>query len=397
MKTTTFLNNIGIVYFAISCFSCHQPKDNLPSLDLSKNYPEKEILLTDIADVTYLHINANDEEYLYSGSIRAVTENTIIIFDWGRSSGEIFFFTIDGIPMSHFNRMGNGPGEYRNIHRVIYDEKADDLFVVDYWNTIIQVFSSTGRYKREIDLPDGARMGNDFVSFDNESLFFYDTSREAERFDMNYKNLPANILFSPFYLISKTDGAVLDHIELPMAPLFLGIYLNGEPVPARSKIRMIKCADGVLLCNPESDTVFLYGKDRSLTPVLHKIPPADATNPMTYLNNMVDMGSYQFMEVYTVQAGAIYPGIFPVKYYMRNKKTGEIFQQKLLLPEYSGKEFTISPAQTRLVLENSIYFELDLLELKEAYTQNRLSGKLKELVAILKEDDNNVYVIAKFK
>ena len=88
---------------------------------------------------------------------------------------------------------------------------------------------------------------------------------------------------------------------------------------------------------------------------------------------------------------------FPDKYYVRDKETGKIFQQKLLLPEYSGKEFTISPTQTRMNLENSIYFELDLLELKEAYAQNRLSGKLKELVATLWDDDNNVYVIAQFK
>jgi hypothetical protein len=32
------------------------------------------------------------------------------------------------------------------------------------------------------------------------------------------------------------------------------------------------------------------------------------------------------------------------------------------------------------------YFELDLIELKEAYIENRLSGKLKELVSTLDEE-----------
>ncbi|MCL2739143.1 MAG: hypothetical protein FWE30_08735, partial [Bacteroidales bacterium] len=59
--------------------------------------------------------------------------------------------------------------------------------------------------------------------------------------------------------------------------------------------------------------------------------------------------------------------------------------------------FTISPTQGMCGSENDFIFELDLLELKEAYAQNRLSGKLKELVATLKADDNNVYVIAEFK
>ena len=379
-----------------SCLSNKQSENGLPSFDLSKSYPEKEVFLTDIADISYLHLNSDNEDYLYpeSGSIRAVTANTVVVAD--ARLGDILFFYKDGMPKSRFNHIGNGPKEYRNASQVFFEENTDDVYVSQSGDSRVQIFSSTGKYKREIQLPQGTRIGF-FTSFDDTSFFFYDPGTEVYRGGKNYKNLPSSSLISNFYLISKTDGSVLDHIELPMAPLFLGIYLNGEPVAARYKTRLIKCADGVLLCNPESDTVFLYGKDRSLTPVLHKIPPADATNPMTYLNNMVDMGSYQFMEVYTVQAGAIYPGIFPVKYYMRNKKTGEIFQQKILLPEYSGKEFTISPAQTRLVLENSIYFELDLLELKEAYDQNRLSGKLKELVATLKEDDNNIYVIVQFK
>ena len=38
------------------------------------------------------------------------------------------------------------------------------------------------------------------------------------------------------------------------------------------------------------------------------------------------------------------------------------------------------------------------MELKEAYRENRLSGKLKELVAILNElEDNNVFVLVEFK
>ena len=45
------------------------------------------------------------------------------------------------------------------------------------------------------------------------------------------------------------------------------------------------------------------------------------------------------------------------------------------------------------IAENGHYFELDLIELKQAYKENRLSGKLKELVATLnEEEDNNVFM-----
>jgi hypothetical protein len=41
---------------------------------------------------------------------------------------------------------------------------------------------------------------------------------------------------------------------------------------------------------------------------------------------------------------------------------------------------------------------LSLYELKQAYLENKLSGKLKELVATLNEDeDNNVLMMVEFK
>jgi len=382
---------------AIACTSCQRPQGGLPCIDVRKNYPVKEVLLTDIADVTYLYLNSNADEYLYSGNICAVTENTIVVAEGGyRSRGNVFFFDRNGQPKSRFNRKGNGPQEYRNLHKVLYDEMADDVFIASHLDTLIRVYSSTGMHKRDITLPSRAKMGNELVSFDDSSLIFYDVSKEINRFDIDYKNLSTNDLTSRFFLISKSDGAVLDSLELPIAPIFLGIYHKEMRVSAIGKRLLIESTQGVLICNPENDTVFLYGKDKSLSPVLHKTPLADATDPMTYLNNCVDMGNYQFMEVYTVRAGDVFPGVFPVKYYMRDKGTGEIFQQKLLLPDYLGKEFVIGPF-SGIRFEEGVVFELDLLELKEAYAENKLSGKLKELVATLKADDNNVFVIAEFK
>ena len=126
-----------------------------------------------------------------------------------------------------------------------------------------------------------------------------------------------------------------------------------------------------------------------------KTPLVSATDPMVYMNNCVDAGRYQFMEVYTVrwEEGA-FP--FPAKYYMRDKKTGEIFRQKIILPDYKGKEFLFHSFYRDY--ENGPYLELDLIELKQAYNEDRLSGKLKELVATLnEEEDNNVFMFVHFK
>ena len=371
---------------------CSQSKqDGLPYIDASKNYPEKEIILTDIADISYLRINSDSDDYLYSGSIRSITKNTIVIYD--RSSGSVLFFSKEGNPKSRFNRRGNGPEEYYDAVHIIYDEITDDVFVSDMRKDFIQVYSSTGEYKRKITLA-GTRVGTIF-SIDEQLLFVYNSHAETMKnmgrldrahFSTEYKD-------SPFLLVSKTDGAIVDYMQLPQK----GIALQAASANGTSGIiptRVIKCASGLLLCNPETDTVFLYDKNKSLNPVICKTPLVDALDPMVILNNCVDVGRYQFMELITL---VIEDMEFPIKYYVRDKKAGEIFRQKLLLPDYKGKEFVIGPFRSNINYENGTYFELDLLELKQAYKENKLSGKLKELVATLKDDDNNVFVMVQFK
>lgn len=69
----------------------------------------------------------------------------------------------------------------------------------------------------------------------------------------------------------------------------------------------------------------------------------------------------------------------------------------MTLPDYQGKDFHINPRLSNYY-EKGYHFELDFTELKEAYKENKLSGKLKALVAsLLKEgDDNNVFVFVDF-
>ena len=160
---------------------------------------------------------------------------------------------------------------------------------------------------------------------------------------------------------------------------------------------IVKHVEGFLLCNPETDTVFLYNRNKELTPIIYKIPFVNKSEPKIILNNCMDVDKYQFIEVQTV--GYDYLGARNRnKYYIRNKKTGEIYQQKIVLPDYKDKKIIISPDLNNFFHENGTHIEFDLIELKQAYRENKLNGKLKELVATLNElEDNNVFAIIIFK
>ena len=406
MKTASVLYPIVILFLITSCSSNKSAQDDL-AFDVSRTYPEKEILLTDIADISYVHLSTDDDDYLYSGRDFRITKNAIVVVD--NSSGSILFFSKNGNPKSRFNRTGQGPEDYLSVNqrRLIYDEKSDEVYVA-HSEKIIHVYSSTGIYKRRFSIPQGIQMA-DFIDFDEQSFFFWDASSYVMtylRLGQGGMDLPAVDYMIPFYRVSKTTGEVLDYVQLPGTDLNLGYSFGGRWVTANPRIVLQKCVEGAWLCNIETDTIYLYSVDQPLTPVIYQTPSVRSLNPMEYISRFLDKEQNQYLQV-TVLHESEFAGFFSAKYYLRNKTTGETVHPKFIVPDYTGKEFIMDPlrpnANGRVSNDGFFYndgycFELGLYELKQAYQENRLSGKLKDLVASLNEDeDNNVLMIVEFK
>ena len=384
------------IFAIISCSTDKQSDNDLPFIDVKNDYPEKEINLTDIADVTYIQLNEESDDFIYKGSINYVTQNTIVVVD--RSSNSVSFFSKDGSPKSRFNRKGQGPEDYTDAATIMYDEAADEVFINPDFSDYINVYSSFGEYKRKLTLPQ-RNIGGQMAFLDDQSIMVYDNTNLWQNIREKYSG--EKMIFSEqyadssFYLISKANGAVLDYIMLPNKNIDLSYSdLKGSFFGQINYARVRKSPDGLFLYNPETDTIFLYGKDKSLTPFMHKVPLLSNLNPITTMDICMDAGKFQFMSIYPYSVEGTSP---EAKYYMRDKKTGEIFRQKIILPDYKGKIFYINPRLPNYY-EKEYHFELDLFELKEAYRENKLSGKLKELVAKLNEDkDNNVFMFVEFK
>lgn len=390
MKKDILLYLIPLI-LAVGCSLNIQPHKELAFIDISKAYLEKEINLTDIADIRYVYLNSKSDDYLFKGRIDYVTQNRIVVID--QFSHSILFFSKDGSPESRFNRKGQGPEEYTDAASVMYDEANDDVFVSPDFSNHIMVYSSAGEFKRRINLPQ-MNVNGQMALFNDQSILVYDNTKLWQSI---MRNKPAKqVIDSTFFLISKTDGSVLQYIPLPNSNIDLSCKnLEGTFIGQISYGRVRKCPDGLLLYNPETDTVFHYSKDNSLTPYLHKKPLLSESNPMTVMDICMDAGKFQFISIYPYQKTGVSPS--PI-YYMRNKETGEIFRQKITIPDYQGKDFFVN---LRLLNyhEKGYHFELDFTKLEEAYTENKLSGKLKELVAshIKEEDANNIFVFVDFR
>ena len=386
-----------IVVLFTGCSHNNPSLEGLAVIDVTKNYPEKEIVLTNIAEVTYVHLDSKSDDYLYRGTIKYATENTIVVEDV--SSGSILLFSKDGAPKSRFNRYGEGPQEYQGMgNPIVYDEANDEVFINVH--SKIQVYSSKGEYRRTIPLPSGVLI-NQMDIFDEQSFILFNALSRMLKARQNLSedkmDYPTHVIDSSFFLISKTDGKVLDYIQMPASQNDLSVRPPSGGLIGTVITDIVKHAEGFLLCASETDTVFLYDKNKNLTPIICKIPPVGNMDPKIILISCLDVDKYQFVEVQTMSYYQIMQKENQ-KYYMRDKKTGEVYQQRIVLPDYKGKKLIINPGLSNFFHANGTHFELDLSELKLANRENKLGGKLKQLVASLNElEDNNVFVFVKFK
>ena len=239
---------------AIGCSSNRHTEDAVPFIDVRKTYAEKELNITDLADVSYVHLNADDDDYLYKGRILCVTKNTYVVCD--KSSSSILFFSRDGTPKSRFNRLGQGPEEYLGANRILYDEETDDVFLCNYGsnNNYVQVYSSTGEYKRKITFPQNAMLRS-LVSFDDKSLLLF-----AENFHLSPSrriNRKIDIPYTTYYRISKLNGEILDSIKLKSNEVELAVPFNVSGRMAAQYERLTKGVDGFFFVIPKPILYFI--------------------------------------------------------------------------------------------------------------------------------------------
>jgi len=377
---------IIFVTFYIVIISCVDKKispERIIHLDVSKTYPEKSITLEDIAEVKYVQMEVHDD-YLFSPSpinMMHVSSSTIMIHDY-YSTHDFLFFTGDGKPKSKFNHFGLGPEEYSYVTSSIYDEEVDELFVLS--DNKISVYSSAGKHYYSIDLP----AENSFV-LRKSSIAFYD----KESLLIYYEN---NAYNKNFVRISRKDASVIEEIDVPnhkdivlYARSQSGMRVNVRGAPTHN---IVKHKDGFLLTDHSLDTVFFYGRNKELSPVLVRTPSIFDMDPYVFINSFVEAGNYLFLNRVTVNID------MPTDYLMINKKDHSIFMPRILMKDYKGKEINLSPENIYCTANSGTGFiELNIEELKEAYEDNKLSGKLKEMVKSSDDESNNIFMILFFK
>ena len=217
-KVENFIaNKKTIVYCLLALlFSCCKANNKseineLASIDVLKQYPEKIIFLQDIANIDYIRLETNLNTLLRTEmdlKIAHVSDDYIIASN--TSDGDVFVFDGSGKSKFSFNHKGpNRAKEYNRITAITFDEKLKEIFICDIFSRKWFVFSEEGSFIRSFNTHISSFIPRDVYNFDDETLLIYDES-----------GLPFQTGFSehPYFFISKKDGSVIDslNIHLPI-------------------------------------------------------------------------------------------------------------------------------------------------------------------------------------
>ena len=353
-----------------SCKDEKQIGDEIIYLKVNGVYPEKEIYVDDIADIKYVQMEFS-EDYLFGGwgrSLIYVATTKIVIYDY--ATNDVLFFSMEGKPLSKFNHHGNGPGEYPTSSGIFYNDKEDRLYLK--FGNKFNVYSSEGDFFNLLEIPSNEAI-NALVDFDEESLLAY---RQNDAYNKNIVR------------ISKKDASLIEEIDiLDNKDIFLpNMYFS---------FNFIKYNDGYLLSEHSCDTVFYYGKNKVLEPVLVKTPPIASSDPYYILFSYTEAGDYLFFKRYKVENEKT---TF-LDNLMMDKNDGSVYKQKILMKDLKEKDnIDMSPLILSGNHDSKVGFvSLTIDELLNAYDEDRLSGKLKDIVETFDEDSNDVFMLLYFK
>ena len=350
--------------------------DGLWTFDVTKEYPTKEIYIQDIADVDYIPLETNDS-ILWRGREVLYLDDDYIV-GANRNNG-VYFHDGKGKALNMFNKMGQGPKEYLDMYKVQYDKKSDEIYINDMFK--YYVYDKEGNFKRSFQ-------GIEDKWYSRIEQFFI--LNEDELIQYNYNN-------NHYTRVSRLTGEHLGDIKLGVADSTTTLHFRKNNMIFSTIVsHFTKDKEGYIITSFPSDTTYLLTSNLQLKPIGVRIPPVSSQDVPVFLLPVKNTPRYYFMSTIKKEDS------FPTKAYMMDKKTNQIYYLKDYFKnkDYIGLKVHLDmfgPSVLADLPNNVCVQSLNITKLCEAYEEGKLSGKLKDIAANLKEDDNPVLMIIKFR
>lgn len=410
-KTYTLIIFIFLWMFGSNgCRQSTHSNDDFLTVDVTVDYPKKELILQDFLDVEYIPLETSDQ-FITTGYVQAVGKNIILVRNINRAApGNIFIFDRKGKGVRRINRMGQGYGEYTYITGEIrLDEDNNEMFVSCLGLRKVLVYDLSGNFKRSFSYKEAGEESGRWKSevfyhpiykFDRDHLICQDNS-SGRNFNRDSEDVaPRNI----FWIISKIDGSVTKEIKIPFErKIFQAVFTNAG-IGKVSNPGLIPYHDKWILVEPSADTIYTYSPDHTMKPFIVRRPSVESMNPEIFLFPGVITDRYCFMQTVKKEYDERDPqSRLRETDLVYDRQEKEIFEYVVYNDDFINKRPISNLVDELLVLtvvnNDEIAFaeKIEAGELIEAYEKGLLKGKLKEIAAGLHEESNAVIMLAKYK
>ncbi|MDR1369842.1 MAG: 6-bladed beta-propeller [Dysgonamonadaceae bacterium] len=413
-KVNTIL--VIILFVMAGCTGCKQSgveSNDFITVDVTADYPKKELVLQDFLDVEYIPLESSDE-FITAGYVQAIGKNILLVRNTNQAGGgNIFFFDRNGKGLRKINRRGQSGEEYINITGLItLDESNGEMFVHCGVSRDVLVYDLSGNFKRSFKYMDRADKSGRFkyiyydpvYSFDRDHLIVQDffsgrdfSGTEEGNRDMESRNI--------FWIISKRDGSVTREIKIPFEKkIFQVVFSASGGVGMVENPGLIPYRDGCILVEPSADTIYRYSADHNMTPFIVRTPSVQSMNPEVFLFPGVITERYCFMQTIKKEYDKTESrGYMPRTDLVYDRQEKKIFKYTVYNDDFTNerpiKNLVDAILKLTVVNNEEIAFmeKIEADELVEAYEKGQLKGRLKEIAAQLNEDSNPVIMLAKYR
>ena len=368
-----------------ACGSGNKEASELPQIDVNTNYPEKEICLQDVAEVSYVALDSQDD-LLFNGSVKSVSDKGIVIYD--ASNQRLLFFDNQGKFLNSVDRKGQGPEEYPMMFYVFVDWDKNEIVVFCSQSQIV-VYSLDGTFKRRMTFETDVNPGDVYGWSDGQLV-----SYRRGVLDKDGQLEP----YRPIVFYSREAGKMEDSLSYRKEHEFPVIVGKGSM--EISYPSLVKLNGDVYVNDLSADTIYrLVSPTKALQPVITRTP------------SVVDDGDGYFMDLYGITSRFYFfkfssrqlsfdAGNFRIiddksKNAIYDRKEGKVYHPKFINKDYPSME------KCELRFSEEVHacatIQLEAFELIEALEAGELSGELRTIAEGLKEDDNPVLMVVKFK
>jgi 6-bladed beta-propeller len=374
----------SVLFILMGCTGEKATTESLINIDVTLNYPKKELILQDFMDVEYIPLETNDE-FITKGKVMDVGKDIILVAN-AREGDILLFDRKTGKSLKKINHRGQSGEEYLLLVNLLLDEANGEMFANDGPSSKIQVYDLDGNYKRSISYKKGAFVSNIF-NYDKNYLLCQDTYAPANEGSVN-----------TFFLMSKQDGNMKD-IKIPFEKKISTVIVKqiGDQVfgdgPRNSLI--VPFQNNWILTEPSADTVYMSRLDNSLQPFMVRTPSVHTMQPEVFLFPGVLTDRYYFMQTVKKECDFEKNEGMPTTDLMYDKQENKIFKYVVNNKDFNERTEDMSSRSTNN--EIVLCVTLQANELVEANGKGKLAGKLKELTSKLNEEDNPVIMLVKHK